>query len=42
MANYCYYDVRVKGSKKACIMVYYSMPCSDDKLIREQKETKDG
>lgn len=29
MANYCDYEVRVKGSKKAGLMVYESMPCMD-------------
>lgn len=31
MANYCDYEVRVKGSKKAGLMVYESMPCMDFK-----------
>lgn len=31
MANYCDYEVKVKGSKKAGLMVYESMPCMDFK-----------
>lgn len=31
MANYCNYEVRVIGSKKAGLMVYESMPCMDFK-----------
>lgn len=31
MANYCDYEVRVIGSKKAGLMVYESMPCMDFK-----------
>ena len=33
MANYCDYSVRVKGNKKAGLMVFESMPCLDNKEI---------
>ena len=33
MANYCYYEVRAKGSEKARMLVYYSMPCVEQKEI---------
>lgn len=39
MANYCNYEVRVRGSKKACLMVYESMPFMDSKDMEwERKE----
>lgn len=39
MANYCDYEIRVKGNKKACLMVYESMPYMDFKdLDWERKE----
>lgn len=37
MANYCNYEVRVKGSKKAGLMVYESMPCMDFKDFEWEK-----
>ena len=38
MANCCDYEIRVKGSKKAGLMVYESMPCMDFKdLNRAEK-----
>lgn len=40
MANYCDYEVRVKGGKKACLMVYAAMPCLDFKEM--EWERKDG
>lgn len=33
MANYCYYEIRAKGSDKARMLVYYSMPCVEQKDI---------
>lgn len=39
MANYCNYEVRVKGSKNACRMVYASMPFLDSNDMEwERKE----
>ena len=40
MANYCDYEVRVRGSKQAGHMVYESMPCMDYKDI--ESERKEG
>ncbi len=40
MANYCDYEIRVKGSKKAGLMVYESMPCMSNKDLDWDK--KDG
>ena len=39
MANYCDYEIRVKGSKNAGQMVFHSMPCMDYKDIEWEKET---
>jgi len=33
MANICNYEVHVKGSKSAALMVYHSMPCMEEKDI---------
>lgn len=40
MANCCKYEIRVRGSKKACLMVYESMPSMDNKDL--DWERKDG
>ncbi len=37
MANFCDYEVRVKGSKKAGLMVYNSMPCLEYKDFEWEK-----
>ena len=39
MANYCDYEVRVKGSKKTGQMVYESMPYMDHKAFEWEKES---
>ena len=38
MANYCDYEIRVKGSKKAGLMVYESMPCMSNKDLDWDKK----
>lgn len=40
MANYCNYEVRVKGTEKACLMVFASMPFMDDKELEWQRKEK--
>lgn len=40
MANYCEYEVRVRGSRNACLMVYASMPTAGFKAL--EREMPDG
>ena len=42
MANYCDYEVKVIGSKKAGLMVYESMPCMDFKRFEWEKGIEDS
>lgn len=37
MANICDYEVRVKGSEKAAIMIFQSMPCLDILCVTEDQ-----
>lgn len=41
MANYCNYEVRVKGSRKAGLMIYASMPYLDYKDIISEESVGD-
>ncbi len=39
MANYCDYEIHVRGSKKAALLVYATMRCADEKTITREGGT---
>ncbi len=42
MANFCNFEIRAKGSKKAVIMIYASMPCHEGSEVKFQCGTEDS
>lgn len=39
MANYCDYEIHVRGKKKAALMMFAVMPVYDSKYIVHEDET---
>jgi len=42
MANYCWYQIRVKGKKKNAFMIYHTMPVYDENDIIHQEGTEEN
>ena len=42
MADYCDYEIHVRGTKKAVLMVYAAMRCADDKTITHEGGTEEN